>query len=128
MTKLKLFLQTSSQLVVSCGIILGCLLIAKLAMHFIGGSFPAPILGMLLLVTLLLSGIIKEPQVTPFASPLLNFMPLFFIPAGVGFIEHLGLIQQYWQFITATLILIPLTSLLLISHIIGYYKGRAQHD
>ncbi|MFY8325612.1 CidA/LrgA family protein [Pseudoalteromonas sp. ZZD1] len=128
MTKLKLFLQTSSQLVVSCGIILGCLLIAKLAMHFIGGSFPAPILGMLLLVTLLLSGIIKEAQVTPFASPLLNFMPLFFIPAGVGFIEHLGLIQQYWQFITATLILIPLTSLLLISHIIGYYKGRAQHD
>ncbi|MDN3376865.1 MULTISPECIES: CidA/LrgA family protein [unclassified Pseudoalteromonas] len=128
MTKLKLFLQTSSQLVVSCGIILGCLLIAKLTMHFIGGSFPAPILGMLLLVTLLLSGIIKEAQVIPFASPLLNFMPLFFIPAGVGFIEHLGLIQQYWQFITATLILIPLTSLLLISHIIGYYKGRAQHD
>lgn len=128
MTKLKLFLQTSSQLVVSCGIILSCLLIAKLIMHFIGGSFPAPILGMLLLVTLLLSGIIKEAQVTPFASPLLNFMPLFFIPAGVGFIEHLGLIQQYWQFITATLILIPLTSLLLISHIIGYYKGRAQHD
>ncbi|MGS0536320.1 CidA/LrgA family protein [Pseudoalteromonas sp. SaAl2] len=128
MTKLKLFLQTSSQLVVSCGIILGCLLIAKLAMHFIGGSFPAPILGMLFLVTLLLSGIIKEAQVTPFASPLLNFMPLFFIPAGVGFIEHLGLIQQYWQFFTATLILIPLTSLLLISHIITYCKGRSQHD
>lgn len=128
MTKLKLFLQMSTQLILSCGIILGCLLIAKLIMHFIGGSFPAPILGMLLLVTLLLSGIIKETQVTPFGSPLLNFMPLFFIPAGVGFIEHLGLIQQYWQFITTALILIPLTSLLLISHIIGYYKGRSQHD
>ena len=82
-----------SKYLLSCIIILSCLAIAKFIMHFIGGSFPAPLLGMLILLSLLLTGIIKESHVTPCASPLLNFMPLFFIPAGVGFIEHLGLIQ-----------------------------------
>ncbi len=128
MTQLKKRLKSSIQFLLSCAIILANLFIAKLIMHTTGGSFPAPLLGMLLLVTLLLTGIIKEAQVTPFASPLLNFMPLFFIPAGVGFIEHLELIQQYWQFLMAALLLIPLTSLLLISHIISHYKSKDQHD
>lgn len=93
-------------------------------MYFIGGSFPAPILAMLFLLTLLLSGIIKERHVAPCASPLLNFMPLFFIPAGVGFIEHLGIINIHWRFLIAVIILIPLTSVLLIATIISKVKGR----
>lgn len=117
-----------TQYLFSCVIILSCLATAKFTMHFIGGSFPAPLLGMLILLSLLLMGIIKESQVTPCASPLLNFMPLFFIPAGVGFIEHLGLIQQHWQFLAAIIILVPLSSILLISHLIAAFKGRAQYD
>lgn len=128
MSAFTLSLKASAQLLLSITIILGCLATAKVIMQFTQGSFPAPLLGMLLLLGLLLTGLIKEHHVTPSASPLLNYMPLFFIPAGVGFIEHLNLISLHWQFIVACLILVPLTSLLLISHLIAVFKGRAQHD
>ncbi|WP_394193528.1 CidA/LrgA family protein [Pseudoalteromonas atlantica] len=128
MSAFTLLLKSVTQLLLSIAIILGCLAAAKVIMHFTQGSFPAPLLGMLLLLGLLLTGLVKEHHVTHSASPLLNYMPLFFIPAGVGFIEHLNLISLHWQFIVACLILIPLTSLLLISHIIAVFKGRAQHD
>ncbi|CAM3919670.1 MULTISPECIES: CidA/LrgA family protein [Pseudoalteromonas] len=112
---------------ISSTLIVGCLAVAKLIMNWLQGSFPAPLLGMLILLTLLLTKTVKEHHIAPSAKPLLNFMPLFFIPAGVGFIEHLELIKQQWQFLTATLILVPLTSLLLIAFVIGLFKGRAEH-
>ncbi|BDF95179.1 MULTISPECIES: CidA/LrgA family protein [unclassified Pseudoalteromonas] len=112
---------------ISSTLIVGCLAVAKLIMNWLQGSFPAPLLGMLILLTLLLTKTVKEQHIAPSAKPLLNFMPLFFIPAGVGFIEHLELIKQQWQFLTATLILVPLTSLLLIAFVIGLFKGRAEH-
>lgn len=109
----------------SC-LILGCLAVAKTIMHWLQGSFPAPLLGMLILLTLLLTGLVKEHHLTPCAKPLLNFMPLFFIPAGVGFIEHLAIITQQWQFLTATVILVPLSSMLLIAFMICLFKGRTE--
>ena len=90
MSAFTLSLKASAQLLLSIAIILGCLAVAKVIMQFTQGSFPAPLLGMLLLLGLLLTGLIKEHHVTPSASPLLNYMPLFFIPAGVGFIALFG--------------------------------------
>ena len=113
---------------ISSALIIGSLAAAKTIMHLIGGGFPAPLLGMLILLSLLLCGLVKEQQLLPCASPLLNFMPLFFIPAGVGFIEHLGLIRQHWQFLTATLIFVPLSSLILISYVITLFKGRDHNE
>ncbi|MGO2011685.1 MAG: CidA/LrgA family protein [Pseudoalteromonas sp.] len=110
--------------ILSSIIILSCLALAKIIMHFIGGNFPAPILAMLFLLALLLIGIIKEHQVAPCASPLLNFMPLFFIPAGVGFIEHLDIINAHWSFLISVVILVPLTSVLLVASIISRFKGK----
>lgn len=93
-------------------------------MHFIDGQFPAPILAMLFLLALLLTGIVKQHHVAPCASPLLNFMPLFFIPAGVGFIEHLDIINTHWRFLITVIIVVPLTSVLLIAAIISKVRGR----
>lgn len=93
-------------------------------MHFIDGQFPAPILAMLFLLVLLLTGIVKQHHVAPCASPLLNFMPLFFIPAGVGFIEYLAIINSHWAFLITVIISVPLTSVLLIAFIINRIKGK----
>jgi len=112
----------------SSSLILGCLAVAKIIMHWLQGSFPAPLLAMLIVLILLLTKVVKEHHLAPCAKPLLNFMPLFFIPAGVGFIEHLGIIAQQWQFLTAVIILVPLTSLLLIATFICVFKGRVEHD
>ena len=67
----------------SSAIILLCLACAKLIMYYTGGSFPAPLLAMVILLVLLLAGIVKEQHLKPCASPILNVMPIFFIPAGV---------------------------------------------
>ncbi|MEN8635156.1 CidA/LrgA family protein [Pseudoalteromonas distincta] len=112
----------------SSAIILLCLALAKLIMHFIGGSFPAPLLAMVILLALLLSGIVKEQHVKPCASPILNIMPIFFIPAGVGFIEHLDLIKSHWAFLASVVVLVPITTLLLVSSIIAYFKGKENND
>ena len=45
---------------------------------------PGSITGMLLLLILLLTGIIKEKQIAETADFFLNNMGFFFIPAGVG--------------------------------------------
>ncbi|AQQ00463.1 CidA/LrgA family protein [Pseudoalteromonas aliena] len=112
----------------SSAIILLCLAVAKLIMHIMGGSFPAPLLAMVILLVLLLSGLVKEQHIKPCATPILNIMPIFFIPAGVGFIEHLGLIKSQWPFLVSIVIFIPLSSLLLISSVIAYFKGRENND
>ncbi|WP_024592977.1 MULTISPECIES: CidA/LrgA family protein [unclassified Pseudoalteromonas] len=112
----------------SSAIILLCLACAKLIMHFIGGSFPASLLAMVILLVLLLSGIVKEQHVKPCASPILNIMPIFFIPAGVGFIEHLGLIKSHWAFLASVVVLVPITTLLLVSSVIANFKGRENND
>ncbi len=112
----------------SSAIILLCLAAAKFIMHSIGGSFPAPLLAMVILLLLLLTGIVKEHQLKPCASPILNIMPIFFIPAGVGFIEHLGLIKSHWPFLVAIVLLVPISTLLLVSSVIAYFKGRVNND
>lgn len=83
---------------------------------------------MVILLILLLIGAVKEHQLKPCATPILNIMPIFFIPAGVGFIEHLGLIKSHWPFLTAVILLVPLSSLVLVASLVGYFKGRANND
>jgi holin-like protein len=112
----------------SSAIILFCLGAAKLALYLVSAHFPAPLLGMVILLALLLSGTVKEQHIKPCASPALNIMPIFFIPAGVGFIEHLELITFYWPFLLAVVLLVPLTTLILLSQIVGYFKGRENND
>lgn len=112
----------------SSAIILLCLATSKFIMHLLDASFPAPLLAMVLLLTLLLLGIVKEHQLAPCASPILNVMPIFFIPAGVGFIEHLGLIKTHWPFLTTVMIIVPFSSLILVASIVGHFKGTENNE
>ena len=94
----------------SSAIILLCLVCAKFFVYSINTHFPAPLLAMLFLLVLLLSGLVKEHHIKPSASPILNIMPIFFIPAGVGFIEHLELIRSHWVFLVCVVILVPMAT------------------
>ena len=109
-------------------IILLCLLCAKLLVYFLNTHFPAPLLAMLFLLVLLLTGLVKEHHIKPTASPILNIMPIFFIPAGVGFIEHLELIRSHWVFLVSVVIFVPMTTLLLLSNVIAFFKGKENND
>ena len=55
---------------------------------------PGNVIGMLLLFTLLCTGVIKPDQLESVSKPLLSNMAFFYIPAGVGLIACLHLLES----------------------------------
>lgn len=54
---------------------------------------PGPVLGLLLLLVLL--QVQPEPRAEPVADGLLRLLPLLFVPAGVGVVEHLDVLRNF---------------------------------
>ncbi len=80
-------------------------LIGELTVHLLGLPVPGPVVGMaLLFLTLVVrKGVGEEMERT--ASGLLSHLSLLFVPAGVGVMIHLQLIQQEWMAISAALVI-----------------------
>lgn len=57
-------------------------------------TFPASVMGMLLLLLLLLTGAVKPRQVEQGADLLLQNMMFLFVPAGVSILEYFPLIRD----------------------------------
>ncbi len=95
-------------IVIIFGILYFCIYFLKLTKIY----FPAPILGIIVLFSLLKLKIIKEEFVEDFCNFLLKYMILFFIPLFVGVITYFDLIiKNLWAivltiFITTTLVMV----------------------
>ena len=74
-------------LLMEFAIILGISLTAELLHAFIPLPVPASIYGMVLMLALLMSGVLKLEKVRRAGSFLLEIMPVMFIPAAVGLME-----------------------------------------
>ncbi|SES95739.1 holin-like protein [Natronincola peptidivorans] len=70
---------------------------------------PGNVLGMMLLLILLTTGIIKLEMIDEIAKFLLDHLAFFFVPAGVGLLSHLDIIKEQW---------IPIIGVILISTVI----------
>lgn len=76
-----------------------CLII--LVIYFIGEfvsdtfnlSIPGNIIGMLLLLVLLLTKVVKVDQIETVSNFLLDHLAFFFLPAGVGLLTALGILR-----------------------------------
>lgn len=68
-------------------IILGVSLAAELMHAFVPLPVPASIYGMVLMLALLTSGILKPEKVKRAGGFLLEIMPVMFIPAAVGLMD-----------------------------------------
>ena len=98
-------------------------LIGELFLKFVGLSIPGPVIGLvLLLLTLLL--IQKRQKVVPIkedlfnsAEILLNYLPLLFIPVGVGVVMHLSLLEDNLASVVFVIILGTLSTLALTGYI-----------
>ena len=98
-------------------------LIGELFQKFFGLSIPGPVIGLvLLLLTLLL--IQKRQRVVPIkedlfnsAEILLNYLPLLFIPVGVGVVMHLSLLEDNLALVVSVIILGTLSTLALTGYI-----------
>ena len=98
-------------------------LIGELFQKFFGLSIPGPVIGLvLLLLTLLL--IQKRQRVVAIkedlfnsAEILLNYLPLLFIPVGVGAVMHLSLLEDNLASVVFVIILGTLSTLALTGYI-----------
>ena len=98
-------------------------LIGELFQKFFGLSIPGPVIGLiLLLLTLLL--IQKRQRTVPIkedlfnsAEILLNYLPLLFIPLGVGVVMHLSLLEDNLASVIFVIILGTLSTLALTGYI-----------
>ena len=94
-------------------------LIGELFQKIFGLSIPGPVIGLvLLLLTLLLiqkrqrAVLIKEDLFNS-AEILLNYLPLLFIPVGVGVVMHLSLLEDNLASVVLVIILGTLLTLAL---------------
>lgn len=76
------------------GIIFAICWISTLIEALLPFSFPASVIGMILLLACLLTGILKIHHIQEKSDFLLSNMAFFFIPAGVGMINYLDILAQ----------------------------------
>jgi holin-like protein len=69
-------------------LLLACQLAGELIARLLGLPVPGPVVGMLLLFTLLLARPRSEPVLRDTTTTLLRYLSLLFVPAGVGLIRH----------------------------------------
>ncbi|WP_291633201.1 CidA/LrgA family protein [Clostridium sp.] len=77
-----------------------------------GIPIPGNILGMILLLVALLTGIIKLHQIEEISKFLLEHLSFFFVPAGVGLLSVTGILKDSWYIL---LLIVIFTTILVLS-------------
>jgi holin-like protein len=76
--------------------------VGELVHAALGVPLPGPVIGMALLTLVLARR--PSPNVDRAASGLLDHMPIFFIPAGVGVLVFAGHLREDWLAIVVSLV------------------------
>lgn len=71
-------------------VILAVTCVGEVLKYFIPLPIPASIYGLVLMLVLLMTGLVKLDSVKETADFLIEIMPLMFIPAGVGLVVSWG--------------------------------------
>ncbi|MCO7121792.1 CidA/LrgA family protein [Ihubacter massiliensis] len=90
------------------GIILAVTFAGELLNRFIPAPIPASIYGLVILLVLLLTGIVKVGHIKETSDFLIAVMPLMFVPPAVGLMESWGVLSGK---------LLPILAVLVISTI-----------
>ncbi len=97
--------MTPTKLLQGFAILLTLQWLSTTIISFLGIPFPPPLLGMLILTTLLCTGVIKENYIEDICTALIDKMALLFLPAGVSMILYLDVIKAELLPISLTVIL-----------------------
>ena len=71
--------------------------LGELVGWLVNGFIPGSVIGMILLFVALCLKLVKPDRIKPVAKFLCDNMALFFVPAGVGIVNALDILSQYWQ-------------------------------
>lgn len=85
---------------------------------------PGSVLGMIILLIALLTGIIKLSQIEEVSNFLLDHLAFFFIPAGVGLLSVLGVIKGSWYLILIVAFLTTIIVMAVTGLLVQFLKRR----
>ncbi len=85
---------------------------------------PGNLIGMFLLLLLLFTGVVKESHIKEGSDLLLKYMSLFFIPAGVGLLAHLELIQSAWLPWLVTIVITTIVVLMTTAKLVEFLISK----
>lgn len=102
-------------------------LLGELLSQAIGGVIPGSVLGMLLLFGALSAGWLRAARVRAAAAKLLEYMPLFFVPIGVGLITSFALIGAHWVAILVSCVVSTVLVLVLVGWMAQLLERRNKH-
>lgn len=92
-------------MVLQCAILFGFLALGELIVWLLHIPVPSSIIGMLLLTCALKSRLIKEHSVDRIANFLIANLGFFFVPAGIGIMQCMGILRSQLIPIVAATIL-----------------------
>jgi len=120
-------IKTASQLMVYIGLFL----IAQFIVELLSLPLPANIVGMMIMLFFLSSGIIPVRYVKAGSKWLLSEMLLFFIPAVVAIINYANVLEEFGIRIFAVIILSTIMVLGCTAFVVDklfIYENRKTHD
>ena len=86
---------------------------AEWLVHYTGLPVPGNVLGIVVLFTLLCTGLVKESWVADAADFLLRHLVFFFVPIAVGLMNWGGVFYEYGWTLLAAIVISTLVPLLL---------------
>lgn len=88
---------------------------------------PGNVLGMIILFLLLCTGVIKIEMIEDISRFLLDHLAFFFIPAGVGLIACLGILEKNWLPLLSICLIITVVVMVITGHTVQLFKrGRSK--
>ncbi len=94
-------------------LIFGCQLAGEILVRLLGLPVPGPVFGMVILLAGIVVGGVPE-GLRQVASGLLRYLPLFFVPAGVGLITHGDRLRSDWLPLGLAILVSTLATLALV--------------
>lgn len=102
--------------------------LGELAGWLIHGFIPGSVIGMILLFTALCLKIVKPDKIKPVAKFLCDNMALFFVPAGVGIINSMDILSQYWQAVLVACGVSTVVVLVVVGLVQQWFEKRRQKE
>lgn len=107
-------------------ILLAITLLGEIFRAVIPLPIPAGIYGMVLLFVCLCLGIVKISQVEGAADFLIEIMPLFFVPAGVGLMTKWSQLQSLLVPVLIALFVITVLVMVVTGHVTQFFVRRTK--
>jgi len=106
------------------GLILAILFAGEGISRLTGIPIPGNVLGMILLLVGLITGLIQLSMIDRITRFLLDHLAFFFIPAGVGLINSLDLLAAQWMGILAVTVLSTVLVMAVTGLTVQFLNGR----